>query len=339
MSFWYLLPVIALLSYGLTALLRIYALKRSIIDIPNARSSHTIPTPRGGGVAIVVAFILALLLLGVFGMESWPVLVAYLGAGTLIAVVGFMDDHGHIAARWRLLGHFAAAVWALFWLGGLAPLTMFGYSFDLGWFGAVAAAFYLVWMLNLYNFMDGIDGLASFEAICACLGVCLIYWLTGHDQLIYAPLLLAMAVAGFLFWNFPPAKIFMGDAGSGFLGIILGCLSVQAAWAGSELLFAWLILLGVFVVDATFTLIRRLVRGDKVYEAHRSHGYQFASRLYGKHKPVTLAVVAINVLWLLPLAIGVGLHYLDGATGLAIAYIPLVALAVKYKAGELERAA
>jgi Fuc2NAc and GlcNAc transferase len=339
MSFWYLLPVIALLSYGLTALLRIYALKRSIIDIPNARSSHTIPTPRGGGVAIVVAFILALLLLGVFGMESWPVLVAYLGAGTLIAVVGFMDDHGHIAARWRLLGHFAAAVWALFWLGGLAPLTMFGYSFDLGWFGAVVAAFYLVWMLNLYNFMDGIDGLASFEAICACLGVCLIYWLTGHDQLIYAPLLLAMAVAGFLFWNFPPAKIFMGDAGSGFLGIILGCLSVQAAWAGSELLFAWLILLGVFVVDATFTLIRRLVRGDKVYEAHRSHGYQFASRLHGKHKPVTLAVVAINVLWLLPLAIGVGLHYLDGATGLVIAYIPLVALAVKYKAGELERAA
>lgn len=339
MSFWYLLPVIALLSYGLTALLRIYALKRSIIDIPNARSSHTIPTPRGGGVAIVVAFILALLLLGIFGMESWPVLVAYLGAGTLIAVVGFMDDHGHIAARWRLLGHFAAAVWALFWLGGLAPLTMFGYSFDLGWFGAVAAAFYLVWMLNLYNFMDGIDGLASFEAICACLGVCLIYWLTGHDQLIYAPLLLAMAVAGFLFWNFPPAKIFMGDAGSGFLGIILGCLSVQAAWAGSELLFAWLILLGVFVVDATFTLIRRLVRGDKVYEAHRSHGYQFASRLHGKHKPVTLAVVAINVLWLLPLAIGVGLHYLDGATGLVIAYIPLVALAVKYKAGELERAA
>ncbi len=339
MSFWYLLPVIALLSYGLTALLRIYALKRSIIDIPNARSSHSIPTPRGGGVAIVVAFILALLLLGAFGMQAWPVLLAYLGAGTLIAVVGFMDDHGHIAARWRLLGHFAAAIWALFWLGGLAPLTMFGYSVDLGWFGAVAAAFYLVWMLNLYNFMDGIDGLASFEAICACLGVCLIYWLSGQDQLIYAPLLLAMAVVGFLFWNFPPAKIFMGDAGSGFLGIILGCLSIQAAWAGSEFLFAWLILLGVFVVDATFTLIRRLVRGDKVYEAHRSHGYQFASRLYGKHKPVTLAVVVINVLWLLPLAIGVGLHYLDGVTGLLIAYLPLIALAVRYKAGELEGAA
>lgn len=336
MSLWYLLPLIALLSYGLTALLRLYALKRSIIDIPNARSSHSIPTPRGGGVAIVVAFVLALVLLGVFGMETWPVLVGYLGAGTLIAVIGFMDDHGHIAARWRLLGHFLAAIWALFWLGGLAPLTVFGYNLDLGWLGAGAAAFYLVWMLNLYNFMDGIDGIASAEAICACLGACLIYWLTGHAQLIYAPLLLCMAVAGFLVWNFPPAKIFMGDAGSGFLGIILGCLSLQAAWAGSEFLFAWLILLGVFVVDATFTLIRRLVRGDKVYEAHRSHGYQFASRLHGRHKPVTLAVVVINGLWLLPLAIGVGFHYIDGVVGLTLAYLPLIALAVKYKAGQLE---
>lgn len=336
MSFWYLLPLITLLSYGLTALLRLYALKRSIIDIPNARSSHSIPTPRGGGVAIVIVFLLALLALGLLGLETWPVVVGYLGAGTLIAVIGFMDDHGHIAARWRLLGHFLAAVWALFWLGGLAPLTMFGFTVDLGWLGAVAAAFYLVWMLNLYNFMDGIDGIASVEAMCACLGACLIYWLTGHEQLIYAPLLLAMAVAGFLIWNFPPAKIFMGDAGSGFLGIILGCLSLQAAWAGSAFLFAWLILLGVFVVDATFTLIRRLVRGDKVYEAHRSHGYQFASRLHGNHKPVTLAVVVINVVWLLPLAIGVGLQYMDSAVGLMLAYLPLVLLAVKYNAGQLE---
>jgi Fuc2NAc and GlcNAc transferase len=335
----WLVPALLLISFGLTGLLRKYAISRSIIDIPNARSSHSIPTPRGGGVAIVIAFVLALVLLGVFRLETWPVLVGYLGAGTLIAVIGFMDDHGHIAARWRLLGHFLAAVWALFWLGGLAPLAVLGYSVDLGWLGAVAAAFYLVWMLNLYNFMDGIDGIASFEAICACLGVCVIYWLTGHNQLVYAPLLLSMAVAGFLIWNFPPAKIFMGDAGSGFLGIILGCLSLQAAWAGSEFLFAWLIMLGVFVVDATFTLIRRLVRGDKVYEAHRSHGYQFASRLYGTHRPVTLAVVVINTLWLLPLAIGVGLQYIDGAVGLMLAYIPLIALAVKYKAGQLEQAA
>lgn len=286
--------------------------------------------------AIVAAFLLALLLSGVSDQQAWPELLGYLGAGLLIAVIGFMDDHGHIAARWRLLGHFVASLWALTWLGGLAPLEVLGYRLDMGWAGTILAVFYLVWMLNLYNFMDGIDGIASVEAICACLGLCLIYWQTGHDGLIQLPLLLSFAVAGFLYWNFPPAKIFMGDAGSGFLGIILGCLSIHGAWAGSEFFFAWLIMLGVFVVDATFTLGRRLIRGDKVYEAHRSHGYQFASRAFGKHKPVTLAVLAINVVWLLPIAMGVGLRYLDGIWGVLLAYIPLVALAVRYKAGQLE---
>jgi Fuc2NAc and GlcNAc transferase len=128
----------------------------------------------------------------------------------------------------------------------------------------------------------------------------------------------------------------MGDAGSGFLGIALGVLSLQAAWTSSGLFWAWLILLGVFIVDATFTLLRRMVRGDKVYEAHRSHAYQFASRQYGKHLPVTLAVGAINMFWLFPIAFCVIYWRLDGAIGLAMAYIPLVILAVKFHAGELE---
>ena len=191
-------------------------------------------------------------------------------------------------------------------------------------------------MLNLYNFMDGIDGLASVEALCVCLGACLLYGLTGHGDLMWAPLLLAVSVAGFLCWNFPPARIFMGDAGSGFLGVMLGVLSLQAAWAAPQLFWGWLILLGVFVVDATFTLSRRLIRGDKVYEAHRSHAYQFASRLYGRHLPVTLAVGLINLFWLLPIAVAVACFGLDGTLGLIVAYVPLVFLAIKFHAGELE---
>ncbi|OOQ43703.1 glycosyl transferase [Pseudomonas fluorescens] len=337
MIYWWLIPAVAGVSLILTALLRRYALARSIVDIPNARSSHSIPTPRGGGVAIVLAFLLVLPFLGWAQLVSLPVLVAIGGAGALVAVVGFMDDHGHIAARWRLLGHFCAAAWALIWLGGLPPLTLFGMGVDLGWFGYILAAFYLVWMLNLYNFMDGIDGIASVEAICSCLGACLLYWLSGFENLMWVSGMLAMAVVGFLFWNFPPARIFMGDAGSGFLGVVLAVISIQAAWTAPQLLWAWLILLGVFIVDATFTLIRRLVRGDKVYEAHRSHAYQFASRRYGKHLPVTLAVGAINIGWLLPIALCVSYFGLDGALGLVLAYIPLVILAVKFHAGELER--
>lgn len=336
MTQWWLAPLVLLISLLMTAGLRRYALARSIIDIPNARSSHVVPTPRGGGVAIVVSFLLALVLLGVTGVLDPHTVFAVAGAGGLIAIIGFMDDHGHIAARWRLLGHFIAAAWGLFWLGGLPPLTVFGVEIDLGWVGAVLAAVYLVWLLNLYNFMDGIDGIASVEAICVCLGACVLYWMSGFEQLMALPVILIMAVGGFLYWNFPPAKIFMGDAGSGFLGITLGLLSLQAACASSQLFWCWLILLGVFVVDATFTLIRRLFRGDKVYEAHRSHAYQFASRRVGGHLPVTVAVALLTLCWLLPVAACVMLFGMDGFVGLLIAYVPLVALAVAYNAGGVE---
>ncbi|KAB0480401.1 Fuc2NAc and GlcNAc transferase [Pseudomonas reinekei] len=336
MNMWWLLPACAVIALLLTGALRQYALVRSLIDVPNARSSHAVPTPRGGGVSIVVSFLAALMFAASMGAVAWPITWALLGAGIGIAVLGFMDDHGHIVARWRLLGHFIAASWALYYVGGLPPLAIFGFVFDLGWFGHVLAAFYLVWLLNLYNFMDGIDGIASVEAICTCLSAALLYWLTGNGALALLPLLLGFAVSGFLYWNFPAARIFMGDAGSGFLGITLGVLSLQAACAAPQLLWSWLILLGVFIVDATWTLFRRLLRGDKVYEAHRSHAYQFASRQYKKHLPVTLTVGAINLAWLLPIAILVTSGYLDGLLGVLIAYTPLALLAVKFNAGAKE---
>ncbi|MEE3508674.1 glycosyltransferase family 4 protein [Pseudomonas sp. 10C3] len=336
MIYWWLIPVVAFFSFMLTAILRRYALSRSLMDIPNSRSSHSIPTPRGGGVAIAVVFLIILPVLGWIRLAPWLTLIAIGGAGVVVAIIGFMDDRGHIAVRWRLLAHFSVAIWVLLWLGGLPVIKLFGVIIDLSWFGDILAAVYLVWMLNLYNFMDGIDGLASVEALCTCLGACLLYLLAGFPQLIWVPLLLAMAVFGFFCWNFPSARIFMGDAGSGFLGITLGAISLQAAWLSSQLLWSWLILLGVFVVDATFTLIRRLVQGEKIYEAHRSHAYQFAFRKVRGHLPVLLIVGAINLLWLLPIALSVTVFNVDGALGLVIAYAPLVALAAKLRAGETE---
>ncbi|WP_110946717.1 MraY family glycosyltransferase [Pseudomonas bohemica] len=337
MTHWWLAIAVIGFSFALTYWLRRYALHKSLLDIPNGRSSHSVPTPRGGGVAIVVSYLLALAIVLGQGGLTLPVFLSLGGAGLGIAALGFLDDHGHVAARWRLLGHFFSAFWALYWLGGLPPVALFGGTLDIGWLGHALAAVYLVWLLNLYNFMDGIDGIASVEAVCVCIGASLIYALGGYLELIWQPLLLAAAVLGFLVWNFPPARIFMGDAGSGFLGIVLGVLSLQAAWISSQLLWAWLILLGVFIVDATVTLIRRLVRGDKIYEAHRSHAYQFASRRYGKHFPVTSAVGVINLFWLLPVAIGVTQFGLDGAVGVIVAYIPLLILALGFRAGELER--
>ena len=271
-----ILIVAGIATWLMTAALRRYALSRSLLDIPNARSSHTLPTPRGGGVAFVVAFMVGVLVLGWAGYVAPSVLVGILGAGGLVAVIGFMDDHGHIAARWRLLGHFAAAAWGLAWLGGLPPISVFGWPLHALWLAAPLGLLYLVWLLNLYNFMDGIDGIASIEAICVCLGGTVLFWLAGAPGAAWLPLLLAATVTGFLIWNFPPARIFMGDAGSGFLGIVLGLLAIVAGWIDPLLFWGWLILLGVFVVDATFTLARRLLRGERVYEAHRSHAYQYA---------------------------------------------------------------
>ncbi|WP_030128730.1 glycosyltransferase family 4 protein [Pseudomonas sp. QTF5] len=336
MSYWWLLLVVFVVSWGLTLILRRYALARSLMDIPNERSSHSVPTPRGGGVAIVVSLALAFPVLGGLGLLAPAILYGVLGACLLVAVIGFADDHGHIAARWRLLGHFIAAMWALFWLNGLPAVSFFGTAVDLGWIGNGLALVYLVWMLNLYNFMDGIDGLASAEAICACLGMCAAYWFSAHMELVWAPVILAAAVAGFLCWNFPPARIFMGDAGSGFLGFLLAALAIQAAWTAPELFWSWMIVLGVFIVDATWTLIRRFARGDKVSQAHRSHAYQYASRRFASHKVVTLCVVAINLLWLTPIAIIVAKGGMPGAAGLLLAYLPLAALCYVFTAGVIE---
>ncbi|CAI3788181.1 putative undecaprenyl-phosphate N-acetylglucosaminyl 1-phosphate transferase [Pseudomonas sp. MM227] len=330
------LLVVLVLAYGLTFALRRYALARSLMDVPNARSSHTVPTPRGGGVAIVLVFLAAISGLALWGMLESHVWLALFGSGALVAVVGFLDDHNHIAARWRLLGHFTAGGWALLCLGGMPGVI--GAVDGLAALWWVFGLLYLVWMLNLYNFMDGIDGIASVEAICVCAGACLIYALGGHAQLMWLPAVLAAAVSGFLLWNWPPAKIFMGDAGSGFLGLVLAVLSVQAAWTEPAYFWGWVILLGVFIVDATFTLLRRLLRGDKVYQAHRSHAYQYASRVYGRHLPVTLATASITLGWLLPWAIAVTVFGLSPVLGTFIAYIPLLWLAFRYHAGELERA-
>ncbi len=320
-----------------TGFLRRYALVRSLIDIPNARSSHSVPTPRGGGVAIVVCFLSVLFLLFYLGYVGGDLFIALLGSGLGVAVLGFLDDHGHIAARWRLLGHFFSAGWILYFLKGLPPFLIFGSTYDLMWFGYLLAAFYIVWMLNLYNFMDGIDGIASVEAISVCAGAAFIYYCSGYMQHVVVLLVLAAAVSGFLFWNFPPAKIFMGDAGSGFLGVTLACLSLYSGWLSAEFMWSWLILLGVFVVDATWTLLCRLFRGEALYEAHRSHAYQVASRRYGRHLPVTLGVLLINLVWLTPWALAVATGHVDGMLALLLAYFPLLILAIRFGAGQRER--
>lgn len=325
--------VFFLLTLLFTGYMRHYALKKNIIDNPNERSSHSVPTPRGGGVAVVCSYLLALAVL-IYSQQ----LEVYTGltliiAGFIIALLGFLDDYGHINALVRLAIHFLVAIGGVFSLGGFSEVNIFN-GFELGFFANIIAVLFLVWLLNLYNFMDGINGIASVEAITTTVSMALLYLLL-HTSLNSDILwILAACVFGFLLWNFPKAKIFMGDACSGFLGLTLGILALIALKENLPLFCAWIICLGVFIVDATYTLIKRVLNGYKMYDAHRSHSYQILSRKWGSHTLVTLAIAAVNLFWLWPIAyITVTQEMTYPETMVLIAYLPLILIVIKSKAG------
>ena len=347
----------AIASWLLTGRFRRYALKSGIIDVPNARSSHVTPTPRGGGLAIVITVLVALPILGALQMLPWNIVFGLWGAGAIAAAVGFVDDRTTVGLAPRLFAHFAAAACVVQFIG-VAPIAqLFAVGQPHNVAASVISALFLVWMLNLTNFMDGIDGLASVEVVTVCFGGCVCVLVSRaamsssvmsvSSSLVsniggvfdphfavafYTPVLLGAATIGFLFWNWPPARIFMGDAGSGFLGVLLGALSIIAATAAPQLLWSWLILLALFMVDSTVTLVRRIARGERFYKAHRSHAYQHAAQRWG-HQRVTLLCGAINLFWLLPIALSVALNRVNAPIGMALAYVPLAILALGLRAG------
>ena len=207
--------------------------------------------------------------------------------GLGIAVLGFLDDHGHIAARWRLLGHFSAAMWVLYCIGGLAPINIFGFNdLNLLWVGHILAVFYIVWVLNLYNFMDGIDGLASVEAICACVGIGVIYALLGYAQELFLPLTLALAVGGFLIWNFPPAKIFMGDSGSLFLGFVISVVATISLKYIHPISVFYLAALPI--VDTLIVMVRRIRNGKSPFSPDKTHIHHILLNFFQKKVKKTI---------------------------------------------------
>ena len=331
-----ILLAVALLAWVLTGVVRRYALASSMIDVPGERSSHTVPTPRGGGLAVVLSFALGGTAFVASQGGFWQPILAAVGAGSLVALIGFIDDHRDLSVRLRLLAHFFAASVGLWLLGGVPVELVPAGNWMFTALSSVLCVIGLVWLLNLYNFMDGIDALASVQAICAGTGGAILALVSGQDlssPTVFLPLLLAASVAGFLPWNLPPARIFMGDVCSGFLGIVIGLLALLAGHAEVSLVYGWAILLAVFVTDATLTLVRRGLRGESIHLAHRSHAYQQAARYLGGHGSVSVVVIGICVVWLFPLALFTVLGVLPAWLAIAIAYLPLIVLAFLLGAG------
>jgi Fuc2NAc and GlcNAc transferase len=321
----------------LTGAVRSVAIRGGVFDIPNERSSHTRPTPRGGGAAIVIAVIASAFLLSHLQIISPRLLWALVGGGIAVAAVGAIDDRFTVPAWVKLAVHVAAALWALQWLGGLSALRLGDRLIELHRAGYVLGTIVIVWILNLFNFMDGIDGIAASQAVFVCCAGAAIAAILGLSSGVIAlSLVIGGACSGFLLWNWPPARIFMGDVGSGFVGFALAVIAISAAHEQASALWIWIILGGVFVVDATLTLLRRIARGEMILSAHRSHAYQWLSRRWRSHKRVTIAVALVNVLWLLPSAL-LAAFYRDRASWIAAsALLPIVGLAIAAGAGRSE---
>jgi len=319
-------------SLILTGAVRRYALAKDILDHPNVRSSHTRPTPRGGGMAIVVVVLLLVVALDMVEKWEFSKVAALFTGGLLVAAVGFWDDLGGLSAKWRFLAHLVASGIAVAAFGAIQWIPFGAMRLPLGWLGIPVSVMMITWFINSTNFMDGIDGIAGSEvAFVAAATGWLAYW-DDYRSLAALGWVLAAACIGFLCWNWPPAKIFMGDVGSGFLGFLVGAFLLDGFSQRPMDFWALLILPGVFTVDAAITLLRRVVTGRRWYEAHRSHAYQHAAQRWG-HLKVTLTLLLLNVGWILPISCLARQYPEMGWWMLLAAWFPVAGLVLWQRAG------
>jgi Fuc2NAc and GlcNAc transferase len=259
-----------------------------MIDIPNERSSHVSPTPRGGGLAIVITWYIGITILFYFNIIERNLYYALL-CGLLLAFISLMDDLINLKPIIRLIVQVLTAGGALFFLKGINSVHIGGFYFDYNIVLLPIAIIGIVWFINLYNFLDGIDGYASIEAIMVAIGL---YLFTGNLVL----LILISSVIGFLFWNWPKAKIFMGDVGSTQLGFILIILGIYFHNSQQFTIIHWLILTSPFWFDATLTLFRRWRNKEKLSQAHKKHAYQRMVQAGFSHLKTDIYLIGINLI-------------------------------------------
>lgn len=287
MSLVFLLVSFFLLSLALTYGIREFAIKKAFLDMPNHRSSHQTPTPYGGGVAIAISWFVGISYLYQTN-ELDASLYFTLMMGVFISVLSQIDDMYSLSAKTRLFVHSIIAIFALYFLGGM-------HQIDLGFFiiqnqivTNIFAFLIIVYFINIYNFLDGIDGYAGSEAVFLALAGFLLF---GGEYF----LLLAFCVLGFLVFNWQKASIFMGDAGSTLLGYNIAVFALYHQNMGSSIL-VWITLFGVFFFDASITLFRRFKNGENILKAHKKHAYQRLTQSGYSHQKVVILAMVVNMI-------------------------------------------
>ena len=299
-------------AYAGVAFYRGWSIRRGIIDLPNERSSHAVPTPRGGGLVIVAVTLAGYVVVSSYfgGSVSW----GYVAAALTVAAVSWVDDLYSISPLWRLACHFFAAgllVWSAGYVQSI-PIPGIPEPLDLGSLGPVVTVIWTVWLLNAYNFMDGIDGIAGSQAVLAGIGWSIVAFVGGAMGIYWYGIVIAAASLGFLIQNLRPSRIFMGDVGSAFLGFTFAALPIlarrESPLSVGYFEFAAIILVWFFVFDSVLTFARRLFNRKKVWKAHREHLYQRLVRAGYSHRFVTGIYAALTLLLFITFMVGTGLN-------------------------------
>lgn len=297
--------IIVLTNYFFTRWFIRYAKVKRITDIPSERSSHVTPTPRGGGIGFVITVTLGFFVYLIFwGSSGMGQLITFLGVISLISLLGWFDDRKDLSRRFRLGVQLISALVILFIIANLNYMTLpYTGSVYLGFAGTLMGMIWIIGTTNIYNFMDGVDGLSSVQAIFAAVGWGLFFYLNGESDLFVLNFFLLAGIGAFIALNWPPAKIFMGDVGSLYLGFLFAAMPFLAAAVmpaieiGDMIWFA-AILLWPFLYDGSFTIIRRLINGENIFEAHRSHLYQRLNIIGWPHNSISILYALFSFLTL-----------------------------------------
>ena len=325
------LPLIAfVLSFLGVYFLKKSALRLKIVAIPNERSLHNKVTPRGGGIIIAIVFLAFLLVFYITRQIMVAEFLVLFGGGLIMAVTGFLDDILELKASIRFIIQFFAVGWGLYWIGGIPSTVFFERLPVLYAIANAVAVVALVWFINSFNFIDGIDGLATSGATFFSLSIGGYFLWQGIEP--YGSLLIVLAASSlaFLCFNWPPAKMFLGDAGSNFFGYLFGAMVLITVKNGNLSIWTWLIILAYLITDTTTTTFLRLCLVKGWYHTHRSHAYQNLARVLDNHKFVTCLITGINVFYLLPLAY-LSIQYQQYAwLAFAASVIPILGFVLKY---------